>query len=139
MTTLYPSDLASFSRQFKFAGGRIRRVKLIASRKADPVLELILAVRTAPTSLSESPQVVLLRFRCLGVEEFRFQKRPGTKAGTITECKFGFFQDQIYINFDAWGLMPGDAPKVHDFRASDSYLACRDLKWERIEKPAKSV
>ena len=38
----------------------------------------------------------------------------------------------IYINFDAWGLQPGEVPGVHDFRASDAFVAGRQVSWEEI-------
>lgn len=135
MTVLYPADLLQFSRQFKFTGGRVKRVRLRTGNGDDPELELILAVRSVTKTLGETPEKVLLRLRCVGVDEFRFQKRPGHPTGKMTDCRFGYFQDLFFINLDAWGLLPGDAPKIHDYRASDAYVACRDLRWEKIERP----
>ena len=134
MTALYPTDLLTFARQFKFSGGRIRRVSLLNRNGDDPALELILTARTTSKSLSEKAEVVRLRLRFVGVEEFRFQKRPGTASGKVSNCRFGYFQDLFFVTFDAWGLPAGEVPKVHDFRASDAYIASRDLKWEKVEK-----
>ena len=135
MISFYPADLPQFAKQFKFAGGRIRAMKLLNGNGDDPTLELLLSIRSISKSLSDRVERVRLRLRFVGVEEFRFQKRPGTPSGRISECKFGYFQNLFYVNFDAWGLPPGEMPKVHDFRASDTYVGCRDLKWERIELP----
>jgi hypothetical protein len=44
--------------------------------------------------------------------------------------RFGDFGDVYYVNLDAWGLAPGEAPKLHDFRGSDAYVGGRELYWE---------
>ncbi|MFO0939117.1 MAG: hypothetical protein U0798_21665 [Gemmataceae bacterium] len=113
-------------------------MKLLAGNGDDPTIELIVTVRAHAPSLGDRAERVHLRLRFIGVDEFRFQKRPGHATGRISECQFGYFQDCFYVNFDAWGLPAGEVPKIHDFRASDAYVGCRDLKWERIEsKSAK--
>lgn len=139
MTALYPTDLLNFTRQFKFAGGRIRRVQLINRNGDDPAIEMVIAVRMNAKSLGEKSDVQRLKLRFTGVEEFRFQKRPGTPSGKISDCRFGYFQDLFFVTFDAWGLPAGETPKVHDFRASDAYIASRDLKWELVEKAASTA
>lgn len=133
MTPLYATDLLQFQRQFRFTGGRLRRMRFI-NRRGEAAIELILAVRTAPKSLGDSAEPVLLRLRIDGVEEYRFQKRPTMIAGKLSDCRLGYFQDLFFINLDAWGLPAGEVPKAHDFRASDAYAAGRSMAWEIISK-----
>ena len=137
MNRLDPAELPSFARRYRFAGGRVRRVRLRSGRQGELSVELLLTVRTAPRELGAVPRPVRLRLRLDGVEEYRFQKRPAAPAGKIADARVGYFEGQFFVNLDAWGLGPGEAPKVHDFRASDAYAAGRELYWEEIE-PKKS-
>jgi hypothetical protein len=129
---LDPADLASFARRYRFAGGRVRRVRLRAGRQGALAVELLLTVRTALRELGTEPKPVRLRLRLDGVEEYRFQKRPTAAAGRIPDARVGYFDGQFFVNLDAWGLGPGETPKVHDFRASDAYAAGRELWWEEV-------
>jgi hypothetical protein len=133
MNRLYPSDVASFLRKYRFAGGRLRRVRLRHGRGDRLAVELVLTVRTALRELGTEPRPVHLRLRLTGVEEFRFQKRPTAPTGKIPDARIGYFGDMYFVNLDAWGLQPGETPKLHDYRASDTYAAGRELWWEEIE------
>ncbi len=133
MNRLDPAELATFARRYRFAGGRVRRVRLRAGRPGELSVELLLTVRTALRELGAEPRPVRLRLRLDGVEEYRFQKRPAAAAGRIPDARVGYFDGQFFVNLDAWGLGPGEAPKVHDFRASDAYAAGQELWWEEIE------
>ena len=132
MTRLDPAELASFARKYRFANGRLRRVRLRAGRGGTLSVELLLSVRTALRELGTDPKPVRLKLRLDGVEEYRFQKRPGTAAGAIPDARIGYFDGLVYITLDAWGLDPGEAPKAHDYRASDAYAAGRELWWEEV-------
>jgi hypothetical protein len=133
MERLYPADLPSFLRRYKFAGGRLRRVRLRSGAQGALSVELLLTVRTALRDLGTEPRPVRLRLRLDGVEEYRFQKRPGVAADRIADARVGYFGDMYFVNLDAWGLDPGETPKVHDYRASDAYAAGRELWWEEIK------
>lgn len=132
MNRLYPSDLADFLRRYKFAGGRVRRVQLRYSG-ANLTVTVVLAVRTAVRDLGVDARTASLRLRLIGVDEYRFQKRPTAPAGKVTDARIGYFGDLYFLNLDAWGLSPGEVPKMHDYRASDTYVAGRELWWEEIE------
>ena len=130
MTPLLPHDLAQFARKFRFAGGRVRRVKLLP-RANSTAAEITLRVTPAITDLGEGvPAPVRLVLRVEGVEEFRFQQRPTGSRARVPEVRFGAFGGLIYLNLDAWGLQPGEVPGVHDFRASDAFVAGRRVLWE---------
>jgi hypothetical protein len=134
MNRLDPAELASFARKYRFAGGKVRRVRLRAGRGDTLSVELLLSVRTALRELGSEPKPVRLRLRLDGVEEYRFQKRPGTAAGRIPDARLGYFDGLVFVTLDAWGLDPGEVPKALDFRASDAYAAGRELWWEEVEK-----
>lgn len=133
MNRLYPSDLAGFARKYRFAGGKLRRVKLAYRGPEALTVEAVLSVRPAARDLGADARPVRLRLRLVGVEEYRFQKRPSAAGGKVTDARFGYFGDMYFVNLDAWGLQPGEVPKIHDFRGSDTYLAGRELYWEEIE------
>ena len=133
MTRLDPAELASFARKYRFANGRLRRVRLRAGSGGSLSVELLLTVRTALRELGTEPKPVRLRLRLDGVEEYRFQKRPGTAAGHVPDARLGYFDGLVFVTLDAWGLDPGEAPKALDYRASDAYAAGRELWWEEVE------
>lgn len=133
MTNLQALELPNFARQFRFASGRIRRIRQ-RFRQNGLDVELILRVTLAIKTLSDQPKPILLRLRLTGVDEMRIQKRPGTAPGRLPDAHFGYFQGQFYVALDTWSLVSGERPSVHDFRAADIYFACRDLAWERVER-----
>ena len=133
MNRLQAADLAGFARRYRFNGGRLRRVKLRYAGGADFAIEFVLTARAAVKDLGAEPALIKLRFRLEGVEEFRFQKRATVAAGNVSEARMGYFNGLYYVNLDAWGLAPGDVPKLHDFRASDTYLAGTALYWEEVK------
>jgi hypothetical protein len=134
MKLLYATELADFSRNFRFSTCKVRRVRLIEHRRGEPTLIVLLSVRKASASLNTPGKVVLLKLEFTGVEEFRWQRRPGQVSNSKTITRFGFFQNLFYVDFDAYAMSSGDVPKLHDFRASDSFAGCRDLKWEIVER-----
>ena len=137
MIRLQAADLAGFARRYRFSGGRLRRVKLRYAAGADFAIEFVLTARATVKDLGMEPALIKLRFRLEGVEEFRFQKRSSVTAGNVSEARMGYFNGLYYVNLDAWGLAPGDVPKLHDFRASDTYLAGTALYWVEVKpKPA---
>lgn len=135
MTPLQPQDLANFSRQFRFAGGRILRVRQVY-RKGRLEIDLKLRVKPSIKNLDDVPKPKTLHLRLVGVDEFRFQKRPTGTPGKLPDGHFGYFQSQFFVSLDTWSLLPGERPGIHDFRGSDIYFACRDLAWEIIDTPS---
>lgn len=133
MTLLQAQELPFFARQFRFAAGRIVRVRQVY-RKGRLDIDLILRVVPSIKNLDDDPKPAKLRLKLGAVEEFRFQKRPIGAAGKLPDAHFGYFQSQFFVSLDTWSLLPGERPGVHDFRASDIYFACRDLSWELVPK-----
>ena len=131
MNQLTPAELAAFARRYRFAGGRLRRVR-VRHRGPQAAVEVVLAVRTAIRDLGTDPEPVRLKLRLTDAEEFRFQKRPGTTGGRLPDAHFGYFNGLFYVTFDAWSLEPGEQPGVHDFRGSDAFAAGRVLEWEEM-------
>lgn len=132
MNRLSPTDFPAFARRFRFAGAKLRRAALV-SRGGRLDLDVVLVARTAVRDLGTDPKPVRLRFRVADVDECRVQKRPGT-AAKVSDVAFGSFAGRVYVNFDAWGLEPGERPGVHDFRASDLFAGGRDLFWEEVPR-----
>ena len=83
MTRLDPSGLPTFLRRYRFTGGRLRGLRLCRAAGGPPTIDLRLAVRTALRDLGTEPISVRIHLRLVGVEEYRFQKRPGTPADGI--------------------------------------------------------
>ena len=80
-----------------------------------------------------------LVLRLEGVEEFRFQMRPNLPKAKIAEARISYLNGLFFVNLDAWGLEPGEQPKLHDFRASEGYVGGRDLFWEERERKRPST
>jgi hypothetical protein len=133
MTRLDPPALASFLRRYRFAGSRLRGLRVRSTTDGLPTIELRLAARTALRDLGTEPRPVRLRLRLVGVEEYRFQKRPGTPSGKVPDARIGYFDGLFFLTLDTWSLEPGEQPKPLDYRASDAYAAGRELWWEEIQ------
>jgi hypothetical protein len=131
------SDLAGFARKYNFAGSRLGRVKLRLGPEC--AVELVLVCKRAVQQLGAKSERVKLRLRMVGVEEFRFQKRPGGRSGIVPDARFGFFEGLVYVNLDAYGLRPGEKPGQMDFRASEMFVAGQDLFVEEMEKKPKAL
>jgi hypothetical protein len=133
MTNLTALELPNFARRFRFAGGRIASIRQRA-RKGGLDVDVVLRVVPAIKNLDDEPKPVRLRLSLVGVDELRIQKRPTSAPGRLPDAHFGYFQGQFFIALDAWSLVPGERPGVHDFRSADVYFACKDLSWELVEK-----
>lgn len=135
-----PNDLPRLLRQYRLAGGRIRRVRVLYARPKEIAIEFHLSVRETIKNLGTEPQLVRLVLRLEGVEEFRLQMRPNQPKMKITEARIGYLNGLFYVNLDAWGLEPGEQPKLHDYRASETYAGGRELlvREVRPDKPKAS-
>ena len=132
MKNLIPQELAQFARGYRFAAGKLRRVRVLLDGGAVAV-EFGLVVNGAVKDLGTDAKEVRLKIRLEGVEEYRFQKRPSSRVGKVPDVKFGHFEGLFFVNLDAWGLQPGEVPGLHDYRASDTYAAGRSLLWEEVK------
>lgn len=135
MTPVRPQDLVAFTRRYRFPGGKVRAVRLRYTSARDAAVEFRLVVREAIQDLGKEPRRVKLRLRLTGVDEFRVQMRPGLPRVKIGDARIAYLNGLFWVNLDAWGLEPGEQPKPHDFRGSETYAAARELFWEEI--PAK--
>jgi len=133
-----PNDLPRFLRQYRLAGGKIHRVRLLYPGPKKVAIEFYLSIRETIKSLGTDPRKVRLILRLEGVEEYRFQMRPGQAKVKIADARIGYLNGLFFANFDAWGLEPGEMPKLHDYRASELYAGGSDLLVREVkqEKPA---
>jgi hypothetical protein len=131
MNELTPGNVHAFLKRFQLRGGRLRRFQI----RSGPGRALTAEVRLVALDTSIDKRV-RLQLTFDGVEEYRFQRRPGSETARLKEVQFGFFNDLMYLNLDAF---PVDGPpKVMDFRASDCFLAGRSVRWEIVERPTTS-
>jgi hypothetical protein len=129
MNELTPSNAHAFLRRYQLRGGRLTRFRVHKPTADGATAEVQVAARDTETN-----QRVRLRLVFDGVEEYRFQRRPGPARDRLNDVQVGFFGPLVYLNLDAF---PEDGPpKVMDFRASDCFLAGRTARWEVVEKPA---
>ena len=136
MKRLTTAEIPSFLKAYRFAGGKLRRLRVRYGPGDQLSLELLLVVRPALKNLGTEPKPAKLHLKLDGVEEFRFAKRPSVTAGKIPDARFGYFDGLMFLTLDAWSLLPGDVPRALDFRASDAYAAGRELWWQDVTKPA---
>jgi hypothetical protein len=79
---------------------------------------------------------VQLRLRVAGVDEFRLQMRPGQPRVKVIDARISHLNGLFWVNLDDLGLDATEQPRPHDFRASETYAAGRELFWEEVpEKP----
>jgi hypothetical protein len=129
MNRISAQDLPAFLRQYRLPGGRLRRVRVLYPRPREVAVEFHLTVRETVKNLGAEPKPVRLVLRLDGVDEFRFQMRPGQPKAKIADARIGYLNGLFFVNLDAWGLEPGEQPKLHDYRASEVYAAGRELSW----------
>jgi hypothetical protein len=127
MNELTPASAHQFLKRFKLRGGRLTRFRVGRPIADGATAEVRLVARD-----TETGQRVRLRLVFDGIEEYRFQRRPGPGLERLRDVQVGFFGSLVYLNLDAF---PEDGPpKVMDFRASDCFLAARTLRWGTVEK-----
>lgn len=133
MNRLTPQEAAGFARRYPFRGGRIRRVQLRYGRGGLTRVVLDLRLRTG----SRGEGTLCLRLILERVAEFRFQMRPYLPRRIIEEARFGYWNGLFYLMLDATGLEPGEVARVHDYRASEVYVAGQELYWQ--ERPGRGT
>ena len=128
MIELTTSNLYQFLKRFQFRGSRLRqfRVRNTSSKLAGAEIRLLVR-----ETASGKPARLRLAFE--GVEEFRFQRRPGPGLVRLTGLQVGEFGALTYVILDPFA--EDGPPKVMDFRASDCFVAARTVRWEVLEKP----
>ena len=127
MNELTTGNAHQFLKRYQFRGARLRAFRVRNTADA-ATAEVRLTIR------SDTGRPVRLRLVFAGVEEFRFQRRPGPGLVRLKNIQIGFFGALTYVNFDPFAE---DGPaKVMDFRASDSFVAGRTVRWEVMEPKA---
>ena len=127
MNELTTGNVYQFLKRYQFHGSRLRQFRVRNTSTKDAMAEFRLTVRE-----TASGKPVRLRLIFEGVEEFRFQRRPGPGLVQVKDLQVGFFGALTYVNLDPF---PEDGPpKVMDFRASDCFVAGRTVRWEVVEK-----
>jgi len=130
MNELTHANVHTFQKRYQLRGGRLQRFAIRTRPGDSSTGEIRLLVREFATN-----KPVRLRLTFEGVQEYRFQRRPGPGLVRLKEVQFGFFEDLIYLNLDAFH--EDGPPKVMDFRASDCFVAARGLKWEIVARKVK--
>lgn len=129
---VYPTDVPTFLRKYRLTGGRVHGVRVRNAGKEGVAVEFRLLVRPAMKNLGAEPMPVRLVVRLEGVEEYRVQMRPNQPRVKIADARIGYLNGLFFVNLDAWGLEPGEQPKLHDYRASELYAAGRDLFYREV-------
>lgn len=129
MNELTTGTVHGFLKRYQLRGGRLLRFQVRPRPRDASTAEVRLTARDTQTN-----QPVRLRLVLTGVEEYRFQRRPGPWPLRLNEVQIGFFGPLVYLNLDAFA--DDGPPKVMDFRASDWFLAARTVTWEVVEKKA---
>src|SRR4051812_26658764 len=123
MEQLLPAQAVAFLRRFRFRGGTLRRFEVRNRSTTHAVGMLSVSVHDG-----NSEARVRLRIILDGVEEYRFQRRPGPALVRLKEVRLGYFNGLFYLNLDAFA--DDERPALIDFRASDAFIAARSFAWE---------
>jgi hypothetical protein len=126
MNELTTGTAHQFLKQYPLREARLRQFRVRNSADT-ATAEVRLTIRAADTD-----KPVRLRLIFDGVEEFRFQRRPGPGLVRVKDVQVGFFGALTFVNFDPFA--DDGPPKVMDFRASDCFVAARSVRWEVVEK-----
>ncbi|HEX3151898.1 MAG TPA: hypothetical protein VHR66_27750 [Gemmataceae bacterium] len=127
MNEITASNVHQFLRRFQLRGSRLRLFRVRNTSAESSAAEILLVVRQHGLD-----KPVRLRLVFEGVEEYRFQRRPGPGLVRLKDVQIGFFGNLTYVNFDPF---PEDGPpKVMDYRASDCFVAARRVNWEIVAK-----
>jgi hypothetical protein len=132
MNQLLPAQITQFMKRFHFQRGTLRRFRVGNRTPKESSGEIIVAVHEGDGS-----RRVRLRIVLDGVEEYRFQRRPGPGLVRLKEVRLGVFNGMFYLNLDAYA--DDVPPAIHDFRASDAFVAARSFAWEIIEPKLPTV
>ena len=122
MHELNPTSTLAFLRRFRLKGGVIRRF-ILRNTAADSVSVKLLLTVTDTTTQEKVKLSLVIR----EVDEYRFQKRPGTNVFAIREVRIGTFDGITFLNLDADPADP--APKPMDYRISDCFVAGGQISW----------
>jgi hypothetical protein len=122
---LQPQEIAGFLRRYRFSGGRIRHVRIRYPKPNVTAVEFVVSVE-------ENAKKKRLLVSLEGVEEFRFQMRPGQPKSRILEARIGYLKGLFYVAFDSLGLDPNEVAQVFDYRAAEVYAAGRDLFYREL-------
>jgi hypothetical protein len=125
MEKLQPNQIATFLKRFHYLKGALRRFRVQNRSPQETRAELLLAVPDG-----DGTTKVRLKLALEGVEEFRFQRRPGPGLVRLREVRLGYFNGLFYLNLDAYASE--GSPQLIDFRASDAYIAARGIDWEIV-------
>jgi hypothetical protein len=127
MNELTTGTAHQFLKRFPFRGARLRQFR-VRNTGDGSTAEVRLTLRP------EDGKPVRLRLIFDGVEEFRFQRRPGPGLVRVKDVQVGFFGALTFVNFDPFA--EEGPPKVMDFRASDCFVAARTVRWEVVQPKA---
>jgi hypothetical protein len=133
MNRLQPHEFAKFLRSYRFIGGVLRGVKVRHKAPREVCVTFFVRVREAITDLGKEPRHVRLKLVLNGVDEFRFQMRPQQPKAKITDARIGYLNGLFYVTFDSVGLEPSEMAQVFDFRASEVFVAGRELFWAEVK------
>jgi hypothetical protein len=95
MNELTTGTVHQFLKRYGFRGARLRAFRVRNGTADAATAEVRLTVRAADTG-----QPVRLHLLFGGVEEFRFQRRPGPGLVRLKDIQVGFFGALTYVNFD---------------------------------------
>lgn len=129
MDQLHPAQFVQFLRSFQFRGGSLRRFRIRNHSKQHSSGEICISAKAADTS-----KRVVVRLFFKGIEEYRFQRRPGPGLVRLKDICLGSFNNLIYLNLDPFAY--DGSPALIDFRASDAFIAGRTVSWEIIKRPS---
>ncbi len=131
MNQLQPAQIVQFARRFRFADGRVLRIRMRQPMTSRAAGEIVLRVLSADRGEKQRLRIVIHH-----VEEFRFQRRPGQSKSRLKDVKIGYFNGLFYLNLDPYA--DDSPPALHDFRASDAFIAGREFAWEIVTPRPKT-
>jgi len=136
MTSLTPTQIPAFLRRYRLSGSRLLGIRIKPQRHRNPRVELRIALRQLEAT-GQPGGFVRLRIVFDDSSEYRFQKRPNADRQALRRIDLAYLQGQFFFCLDSY-LEENERPAVHDFRASEAYVAASDVAYEIVPPKPKA-
>ena len=130
MPSLTTSQIPAFLRRYRLSGSRLLGIRIKPQRHRNPRIELRIALRQLEAT-GQPGGVVRLRIVFDDSSEYRFQKRPNADRQSLRRIDLAYLQGQFFFCLDSY-LEENERPAVHDFRASEAYVAASEVEYEIV-------
>ncbi|VTS04600.1 hypothetical protein [Tuwongella immobilis] len=137
LTPLQAGQIPSFLRRYRLSGSRFLGMRIRPQKHQNPLVEIRLSVRLIDATATGKPTRTRLRIVLTDASEYRFQKRPNADKQVLRRIDLAYLSGQFFFCLDSY-LEENERPAIHDFRASDAYVAASEMAYEILPPKPKA-